>query len=189
MLTVFMDYRGVVHHEFLPEGQIVNKEYYLGVMRRLREAIRQKRPDLRANNSWILHHDNAPSHNANVIREHLAKNERNTIQQPPNLPDLTPCDFILFGRLKKPLRGTRYMTRDEVVETSNMALMAIPQTDYKKCFEDSLGKTFSTFSREILKYCGTFFTSDMNSETQNTKIYKLSCAKIEPSRNRKFCSA
>ena len=46
MLTVFMDYRGFVHHEFLPEGQTVNKEYYLGVMRRLREAIRQKRPDL-----------------------------------------------------------------------------------------------------------------------------------------------
>ena len=42
MLTVFMDYRGVVHHEFLSEGQTVNKEYYLGVMRRLREAIRQK---------------------------------------------------------------------------------------------------------------------------------------------------
>ncbi|XP_018307965.1 uncharacterized protein [Mycetomoellerius zeteki] len=42
MLTVFMDYNGIVHHEFLP-GQTVNKEYYLGVMRRLREAIRQKR--------------------------------------------------------------------------------------------------------------------------------------------------
>ena len=42
MLTVFMDYRGVVHHEFLPEGHTVNKEYYLGVMRRLREAVRQK---------------------------------------------------------------------------------------------------------------------------------------------------
>ena len=42
MLTVFMDYRSVVHHEFLPEGQTVNKEYYLGIMRRVREAIRQK---------------------------------------------------------------------------------------------------------------------------------------------------
>ena len=73
MLTVFMDYRGVVHHEFLPGGQTVNKEYYLGVMRRLREEIRQKRPDLWANNSWILHHDNAPLHNAIAIREHLAK--------------------------------------------------------------------------------------------------------------------
>ncbi|XP_043260410.1 uncharacterized protein LOC122401986 [Colletes gigas] len=60
MLTVFFDYRGVVHLEFLPDGQTVNKEYYLSVMRRLRENIRWKRPDLWKNNSWILHHDNAP---------------------------------------------------------------------------------------------------------------------------------
>ena len=28
MLTVFFDYRGVVHYEFLPTGQTVNNEYY-----------------------------------------------------------------------------------------------------------------------------------------------------------------
>ena len=49
----------------------------------------------------------------------------NTIQQPPNSPNLAPCDFFLFGRLKEPLRGTRYRTRDEVMEKSKMALMAI----------------------------------------------------------------
>jgi len=42
-LTVFIDYNDIVHHEFLPEGQTVNKEYYLDVMRRLREAVRQKK--------------------------------------------------------------------------------------------------------------------------------------------------
>ncbi|UYV72185.1 hypothetical protein LAZ67_9002124 [Cordylochernes scorpioides] len=49
LLTVFFDCRGVVHHEFLPQGRMVNKEYYLQVMRNLREAIRQKRPDLLEN--------------------------------------------------------------------------------------------------------------------------------------------
>ena len=28
MLTVFFDYRGVVHFEFFPTGQTVNKKYY-----------------------------------------------------------------------------------------------------------------------------------------------------------------
>ncbi|UYV84567.1 hypothetical protein LAZ67_X002630 [Cordylochernes scorpioides] len=42
LLTVFFDCRGVVHHEFLPQGRTVNMEYYLQVMRNLREAIRQK---------------------------------------------------------------------------------------------------------------------------------------------------
>ena len=107
MLTVFMDNRSVVHHEFLPEGQTVNKEYYLGVMRRLREGIRQKRPDLWANNSWILHHDNALSHNAIVIREHLAKNEINTIQQPPNSPDLATFFYSVDSRNRSAKQKTK----------------------------------------------------------------------------------
>lgn len=136
MMNAVADYNGVVHHEFLPEGKTVNKEYYLGVMRRLREAIRRKRPELWAENSWILHHDNAPSHNAIIIRNFFTKNATNTIQQPPNSPDLAPCDFFLFNRVKKPLRGTRFSSREEVMEKSQEALRDIPKTEYKKCFED-----------------------------------------------------
>ena len=33
LLTVSFDCRGVVHHEFLPQGRTVNKDYYLQVMR------------------------------------------------------------------------------------------------------------------------------------------------------------
>ena len=54
LLTVFFDYNGVVHREFLPEGRTVNKEYYLEVTRRLRQAIRKKRPHLWQTNSWLL---------------------------------------------------------------------------------------------------------------------------------------
>jgi len=57
-------------------------------MRRLREAVRQKRKDLWANNSWILHYDNVSSHNAIIIRKFLTKNETNTIQQPSNSLDM-----------------------------------------------------------------------------------------------------
>ena len=61
-MTVFFDFRVVVHYEFLPARQTVNKEYYLSVMRCLCETLRLKRPELWANNSWFLHHDNAASH-------------------------------------------------------------------------------------------------------------------------------
>lgn len=96
MLTVFFTYRGVVHSEFLPDGQRVNKEYYLSVMKRLRENIRRKRPDMWKNNSWILHHDNAPPHTSILVREFLAKNSTNVIDQTPYSPDMAPCDFFLF---------------------------------------------------------------------------------------------
>ena len=39
LLTVFIDCNGVMHHELLPQGRMVNKEYYLEIMRRLRNLI------------------------------------------------------------------------------------------------------------------------------------------------------
>ena len=60
MLTVFFDYRGVVHHEFLPTGQTVNKEYYLSVMRHFREAIRKIRPRTLGFCTTIMHRHTHP---------------------------------------------------------------------------------------------------------------------------------
>ncbi|UYV68052.1 hypothetical protein LAZ67_5002912 [Cordylochernes scorpioides] len=90
LLTVFFDCRGVVHHEFLPQGRTVNKEYYLQVMRNFREAIRQKRPDLWKNKNWLLHHDNAPAYTSLLVRDFLAKNNTLMMPQPPYFPDLAP---------------------------------------------------------------------------------------------------
>ena len=46
LLCVFFDCNGKVHHEFLPQGHMVSKEYYLGVMRRLSKAICEKCAEL-----------------------------------------------------------------------------------------------------------------------------------------------
>ncbi|UYV75253.1 hypothetical protein LAZ67_12003104 [Cordylochernes scorpioides] len=125
LLTVFFDCRGVVHHEFLPQGRKLNKEYYLQVMRNLREAIRQKRPDLWKNKNWLLHHDNAPAHTSLLVRDFLAKNNTLMMPQPPYSPDLAPCDFFLFPKLKMPMKGRRYSTLDEIKTTSKEELKKI----------------------------------------------------------------
>ncbi|CAH2087363.1 unnamed protein product [Euphydryas editha] len=135
MLTVFFDHRGVVHSEFLPTGPTVNKEYYLSVMRHLREAIRKKRPKLWADNSWLLvHHDNAPSHTALILREFFAKNSTNIVPQPPYSPDSAPCDFWLFSKLKRPLRGNRFDSIEDIKRESLRALKAIPEIDFNNCY-------------------------------------------------------
>lgn len=60
MLIIFFDIRGSVHYEFVSPNHTVDSEYYYDVLRRLKETIRRKRPDLWKN--WLLHHDNAPAH-------------------------------------------------------------------------------------------------------------------------------
>ena len=75
LLIVFCDCNGVVHHEFLLQCRKVNKEHYLEVIHRLREVIRQKRTELWKNQTWILHHNNAPAHTPKLVNEFLAQNK------------------------------------------------------------------------------------------------------------------
>lgn len=90
MITVFFDYRDVVHLEFLLPGLIITKESYLNVMRRLRKAICKKRFELWQGNSWCLHHDNAPFHTALIISNFLANNSTHIVLQPRYSHDLAP---------------------------------------------------------------------------------------------------
>ena len=43
MLVCFFDPKGIVHHEFIVQGQTINQQCYLEVMTRLRESVRRKR--------------------------------------------------------------------------------------------------------------------------------------------------
>jgi len=86
MLTVFFGSRVVVHHAYAPQGQNINKEYYLEVLRRLRNAVRCKRPDLWAAGTWQLHHDNAPAHSSQLIQTFLAKHNIHVVRQTPYSP-------------------------------------------------------------------------------------------------------
>jgi len=101
MLLSFFDIRGIVHYEFVPIGQTVNQVYYLEVLERLHEKVRKKRPELFANNSWILHHDNAPAHTALSVREFLATKQITVLEHPAYSLDLAPSDLcnVMFSLL------------------------------------------------------------------------------------------
>ena len=110
----FFDASGVVYHEYLPERSTVNQTYYIEVLKRLRDAILWKRPELWGSGDWFLHHDNAPAHSALRTCEFLAKHLITVLPHPPYSPDLAPCDFFLFPKLKRPLKGRRFETIPEI---------------------------------------------------------------------------
>ena len=107
----FFDASRVVHHECLPKGSTVNQTYYIEVLKRLRDAIRRKRPELRRSGDWFFHHDNA---SALRTCEFLAKHSITVLPHPPYSPDLVPCDFFWFPMLKRPLKGRRFETIPEI---------------------------------------------------------------------------
>jgi hypothetical protein len=67
------NHQGTVHYEFDPEGQTINQDVSLAVLRRLRDAVRRKQPEMWTAGSWLLQHNNAPTHTALSIRQFLTK--------------------------------------------------------------------------------------------------------------------
>jgi hypothetical protein len=53
--------------------------------------------------------NNAPANLSNLIQGFLAKHGIPQVRQAPYSPDMAPCDFWLFPRLKTQLRGSRFI--------------------------------------------------------------------------------
>ena len=135
MLIVFFDVHGIVHLKFLPQGQTINQNVYKDILRRLMHSVREKRRELWETKSWLLHHDNAPAHNALSIQQFLAENNIAVLEQPPYSPDLAPCDFFLFPKLKRVIKGTRFQDSKAITTAVTKKLRAIPMESFQKCIE------------------------------------------------------
>ncbi|UYV75059.1 hypothetical protein LAZ67_12002264 [Cordylochernes scorpioides] len=133
LLVTFFDTKGIVHYEYLEEGQTINKESYLNIMRSVRESIRLKISEMWSSKNWIIHHDNAPPHTATSVLTYLAKHGIQILQQPS--PDLAPNDFFLFPKLKRALKGRRFDTRESIIADSKKFLKNIPKDAFSKCFK------------------------------------------------------
>jgi hypothetical protein len=57
------------------------------------------------------------------------------IPHPPYSPDLAPCDFVLFPRLKSTLKGKRFQDIVEIQLNTTPQLQAIPKQAYQTCIE------------------------------------------------------
>ena len=97
MLEVFFDIQGLVHFEFIPDGQTVGKETNIAILRHLRDAVKRKRHNLWQRQNWVLHHDNAPAHRSLLVSEFLAIP---VFPQPSYSPDLAPADLYLLSKAK-----------------------------------------------------------------------------------------
>jgi len=96
MMTVSFDIRGIVHVDWVPEGQTVNQVYYKEVLTNLCEWVRRRRPEMWKNGSWVLHQDNVLAHNALSGKTFLTKHKITVLEYTPYSPDLAPCDFFYF---------------------------------------------------------------------------------------------
>ena len=62
----------------------------------------------------------------------------NTVAHPPYSPDLAPCDFCLFPKLKEKLTGCRYETIEEMKEAVTKVIDTLIQEDFHGAFQKLL---------------------------------------------------
>ena len=92
-----------------------------------------RRPPFRWPGDHLLH-DNASYHKCEVVKSFLASEKVKVLNHPPYSPDLSPCDFFLFPRLKKMLSGNKYTSRSSLGSAIYQCLQQTPKEDYLSAF-------------------------------------------------------
>ena len=125
--------RFVVHKEFLSESQIVNQDVYIGILQRLLEGIRRRRPRCGQQGSGSSY-----TTMRSLIQHYPPKNFSHHIKSlccrlHRNLQICYLTIFFLFTRLKRALKGHRHADTQTAM---TIQLCNILESNFQDCFQD-----------------------------------------------------
>jgi hypothetical protein len=96
---------------------------------------------------------NTPSHTSILTQQFLAKNKSVVIPHPPYSPDLAPCYFFLFPKMKLKLKGHQFGTTEKIQAKSECLTLI------EKDFQEMLQKWRREWDR-CLYGGGNYFEGD-----------------------------
>ena len=112
MVILAYDVQGVILCHFVPHSETFNAQYYATYLQNhLHRAVRRKRPQLQ---NVIILHDSATPHKLICMRDLLGRWRWEVLEHPLYSPELSPYDYYLIPKLKAPLCGHRFRTRDDI---------------------------------------------------------------------------
>ncbi|KAJ4426449.1 hypothetical protein ANN_27263 [Periplaneta americana] len=97
----------------------------------------------------IILHDNARTHTAAAVNDLLRRWQWEILEHLPYSADMSPSDYDLFTKVKEPLRGTRYNTRDELIRALGRSIRNI----IKDGRADGVRRFPNIWQKHLLKYC------------------------------------
>lgn len=140
LYSIFFDAQGPVAQIIVPKGKTINGEFYAyNCLSEVEKYYWERRPKSGPRGLKLLH-DNARPHKTKLVKSVLESMKVTELEHPPYSPDLAPCDFWLFARLKKDLAGKHFKNRIDLGNAVWRSLKSIPQEDYKQVFFDWLSR-------------------------------------------------
>ena len=125
------------------------------VLRRdLMSALHKKRSQDIAR--LILHQDNAPAYRSSLATSAVEAIGIDILSHPPYSPDLAPCDFYLFPKLKSKLRGEHF-------ENVSNLKSCVNNKNLKRLTEEGFHDVFSTWverHQKSIKVDGRYFEKE-----------------------------
>ena len=111
LYAIFFDSKGPVLQIPVPKGSSVTGKYYReSFLTQLVDFYQKRRPRMGVRGIKLLS-ENAPAHKSAMVQEYLKESGLDVLDHPLYSPDLSPCDFWLFPRLKEMLAGHRFESR------------------------------------------------------------------------------
>ncbi|CAF3108963.1 unnamed protein product, partial [Rotaria sp. Silwood2] len=116
----------------LENGKTVTAKWYANEC--LTQVLKKVEKHRRLND-LLIHHDNAPAHRAALTMEYLDIQHVKLMGHPAYSPDLSPCDFWLFPKIKEQLRGKNFQDINELDDAVRTQIDCLQKDDFYQCYE------------------------------------------------------
>ena len=134
LYAIFFDSKGPVLQIPVPKGSSVTGKFYReSVLTQLVDFCQKRRPRTGVDGIKLLH-GNAPAQKSATVQEYLKESGLGLLDHPSYSPDLIPCEFWLFPRLKEMLAGHRFESCCGIGSAVYQCLQHIPKEDYWAAF-------------------------------------------------------
>lgn len=134
MIASFFCKTGHIATVVLEDQKTVNSEWYVSVcVPTVLSAWRDKRPKSGIRH-LLWHHDNASAHTSARTLDFFNSENVHILPHPPYSPDLAPCDFYLFPKIKEKLKGRRFESKEDALSAYNLEISEVSEKEWAEVF-------------------------------------------------------
>ena len=135
MFTIFFNTQGPVVVDIMPDKATITATYSTTSVLPKNLLHIQSTARTRRRSQIQLHHDNTAPHKARITQTYLGDNGIRLMEHPQYSPDLAPCDFWLFLKIKSAPAGKPFSRIQDLAKAVHSEMRAIPASEYRECFQ------------------------------------------------------